>query len=55
MSDNEYVQRVRSMEGKLFRIAQAILWRLDDSADAVQEAVFRGWMKKSSLREAAFL
>lgn len=54
MNDNEYVQRVRSMEGRLFRIAQAILWRLDDSADAVQEAVFRGWMKKGSLRETAY-
>lgn len=54
MNDNEYVQRVRSMEGRLFRIAQAMLWRYADSADAVQEAVFKGWLKKSSLRDDAY-
>ena len=54
MGDNEYMQRVRSMEGRLFRIAQAMLWRYADSADAVQEAVFRGWLKKGSLRQDAY-
>ena len=50
MSDLEYMQRVRGMEGRLYRIAQAILWREADSVDAVQEAVFRGWMKKDRLK-----
>ncbi|MBQ8506040.1 MAG: RNA polymerase sigma factor [Clostridia bacterium] len=54
MSDNEYVRRVRAMEGRLFRIAQGMLWRYADSADAVQEAVFRGWLKKGGLRETAY-
>jgi len=54
MSDNEYMRRVRAMEGRLFRIAQGILWRYADSADAVQEAVFRGWLKKGGLRDAAY-
>ena len=54
MSDNEYVQRVRSMEGRLFRIAQAMLWRHADCVDAVQEAIFRGWMKKAALRESGY-
>lgn len=54
MNDNEYVQRVRSMEGRLFRIAQAMLWRYADSADAVQETVFKGWLKKSSLRDDTY-
>ena len=31
--------------GQLYRIAQAMLWRDADCADAIQEAVFRGWMK----------
>lgn len=54
MDDNEYVRRVRAMEGRLFRVAQAMLWRYADSADAVQEAVFRGWMKKGGLRQEEY-
>ena len=50
MNDAEYMRRVRAMEGRLYRIAQAMLWREADCLDAVQEAVFRGWMKKERLR-----
>ena len=55
MDDNEYMRRVRAMERRLYRIAQAILWREADCLDAVQEAVFRGWMKKGTLRESGQL
>lgn len=51
MNDNEYMRRVRAIEGRLYRIAQAMLWREADSVDAVQEAVFRGWLKKDSLAD----
>ena len=51
MDDREYMRRVRGMEGRLYRVAQAMLWREADSVDAVQEAVFRGWMKKESLKD----
>ena len=51
MNDREYMARVRAMEGRLYRVAQAILWREADSVDAVQEAVLRGWMKKASLKD----
>ncbi len=51
MSDQEYMRRVRAIEGRLYRIAQAILWREADSLDAVQEAVFRGWIKKDGLND----
>lgn len=54
MNDSEYVRRVRAMEGRLFRVAQAMLWRYADSADAVQEAVFRGWLKKGGLRQKEY-
>lgn len=54
MNDQEYMRRVRRSEARLYRIAQAILWRPSDCSDAVQEAVFRGWMKKNSLRDADF-
>ena len=51
MNDREYMRRVRGMAGKLYRVAQAILWREADSMDAMQEAVFRGWMKKDGLND----
>ena len=54
MSDQEFTKRVRAMERKLYRIAHAILWSDADCADAIQEAVFKGWMKKGSLREERF-
>lgn len=52
MNDQEYMRRARAMEGRLYRIAQAMLWREADSVDAVQEAIFRGWMRKDRLRDA---
>lgn len=51
MNDNEYMRRVHAIEGRLYRIAQAMLWREADSLDAVQEAVFRGWLKKEKLAD----
>lgn len=54
MNDREYMARVQAMERKLYRISHAILWCDADCADAVQEAVFKGWMKQSSLREEKF-
>ena len=55
MNDREYITRVCAMEDRLYRIAQAILWRDADCADAIQEAVFRGWMKKGQIHESAYL
>ena len=54
MNDQEFMARTRSMERKLYRIAHAILWSDADCADAIQEAVFKGWMKKGSLREGKY-
>ena len=51
MNDQAYITRVRAMERKLYRIAHAILFSDADCADAIQEVVFKGWMKKGSLRE----
>ena len=51
MNDQEYMARVRAMEGRLYRVAQAILWRDADCADAIQEAVFKGWLGKGRLEE----
>jgi len=54
MNDQSYITRVRSMERKLYRIAHAILFSDADCADAIQEAVFKGWMKKGGLREEKY-
>ena len=54
MNDRDYMARVRAIEGRLYRIAQAMLWRDADCADAIQEAVFRGWMKKGQINEPAY-
>lgn len=54
MNDQAYTARVRAMERKLYRIAHAILFSDADCADAIQEAVFRGWMKKGALREERY-
>ena len=54
MNDRDYMARVRAMEGRLYRIAQAMLWRDADCADAIQEAVFRGWMKRGQINEPAY-
>ena len=53
MNDQEYMARVQGMERKLYRIARAVLWNDADCADAIQEAVFNGWMKRGSLKEEA--
>jgi len=55
MRDTEYTARVLAMERRLYRIAHALLWNDADCADAVQEAVFRGWVRRSSLREERYL
>lgn len=55
MNDQAFTARVRIMDRKMYRIAHAILMRDDDCADAIQETVFKGWMKKGSLRDEAYL
>lgn len=50
MTDDEYMARVEGMERRLYRIARAVLWNDSDCADAIQEAVVKGWLKRGSLR-----
>ena len=42
--------RVEDMERRLYRVARAVLWNDADCADAIQEAVVKGWLKRGSLR-----
>lgn len=54
MNDKDFMTRVLAMERELYRIAQAILWNDSDTADAIQAAVFKAWMKKGGLREEKY-
>ena len=55
MTDVDYMARVQAMERKLYRVAHALLWNDADCADAIQEAVVKGWLKRESLRNPEWL
>ena len=52
MDEREYQQRITQCLPTLYRVARAILSNEHDCADAVQEAVFQGWIKRGQLRDA---
>ena len=53
MDEQSYLQRVQACERSLYRVARSILWNDNDCADAVQQAVFNGWIKMRHLRDEA--
>lgn len=55
MTDVDYMARVQAMERKLYRVAHALLWNDADCADAIQEAVVKGWLKRNTLRNPEWL
>ena len=55
MDEREYQSRVTECVPALYRAARSILFNEQDCADAVQEAVFQGWIKRSQLRDTARL
>lgn len=52
MTEREYQNRIQEHAPTLYRIARSILSNDHDCADAVQEAVFQGWLKRNQLRDA---
>lgn len=52
MDEKEYQQRVTQCVPMLYHVARSILFDEHDCADAVQEAVFQGWVKRGQLRDA---
>ena len=52
MDEHSYLQRMQACERSLYRVARSILWNDADCADAIQQAVFRGWQKLSQLNES---
>lgn len=51
MTEREYQNRILEHAPSLYRIAHTVLLSDHDCADAVQEAVFQGWLKRSQLRD----
>lgn len=55
MTESVFSERVRALQGPLWRIAWAILRNSADCDDAIQEALLRAWNRIGSLRdETAF-
>ncbi len=51
MTEREYQNLILEYSPSLYRIARSILFNDHDCADAVQQAVFHGWLKRSQLRD----
>jgi len=51
MSEDRFLEAVLAMRTKLYHVAMAILWNEQDAADAVQEAMLKGWKRRGSLRD----
>lgn len=51
MGEQEYQQRIDACVSALYRVARSILFNEQDCADAIQEAVFQGWIKRGQLRD----
>jgi len=54
MTKAEFVQRVRQMERRLYRVSRTILSRNADCEDAVQESLLKAWMRLDTLREEQY-
>ena len=55
MDEREFQSRVSECVPALYRTARSILRNDQDCADAVQEAVFQGWVRRGQLRDDARL
>lgn len=52
MNEKEYREKIESVCPALYRVALGILRHDEDAADCLQEAVFRGWLKRKQLKNA---
>ena len=51
MSEDRFLEAALGMRSKLYHAALAILWNEQDAADAMQEAMLKGWLRRGSLRD----
>lgn len=54
MTKADYIERVRTCERRLYRVARTLLPSEADCEDAVQEALLRAWAKLPTLRAEAY-
>ena len=52
MTSDEFARRVEALRPVLYRVCRVQLPIPADREDAVQEAIFRAWQKRDSLRDA---
>lgn len=52
MDEHSYLQLIQECERSLYRVSRSILWNDADCADAVQQAVFKGWINLKQLNES---
>ena len=53
MGEEEFLAAAMGMRSKLYHVAISILWNEQDAADAVQEAMLKGWKRRGTLRDEA--
>lgn len=51
MTADEFVRMIMSMKDGLFRLAYHMLGKNDEAEEAVQEVIYRLWLKKSGLNQ----
>ena len=54
MEKNEFGERVRACQTKLYRISVSVMGSSADAEDAAAEAVLRAWEKRHTLRETRY-
>ena len=53
MTEQQFLEAAMRMRTKLYHVAMTILWDEQDAADAVQEAMLKGWRHRGGLRDEA--
>ena len=54
MNSEEFVVRVETIRPMLYRVCCMQLYEPADREDAIQEAIFKAWKKRYSLREPQY-
>jgi RNA polymerase sigma-70 factor (ECF subfamily) len=53
LDEDEFLRLLKQEEGKLFRVALAVLGNEEDAWDSMQQTVERAWTKRSTLKGGA--
>ena len=51
VGEDRFLELALGMRSRLYHAALALLWNDQDAADAVQEAMLKGWKRRRSLRD----